>query len=205
MEGTGRIGRPLFVNLLLVKNLCPVVALQSELVIKVFMLARFIRRFSASVDPAEMERFSRVAQEWWNPDGPYAMLLRMNPVRVGYIRNTIPNTNPQFPFKDLKILDIGCGGGFLSQSLRRLGAQVTAVDANYENVQVAKAYDKSGIEFIHGTAEDLVEQDLKFDAVCGLEIVEHVTNPKEFVKTCSEICKVPRIHLAWWSSVLFYH
>jgi 2-polyprenyl-3-methyl-5-hydroxy-6-metoxy-1,4-benzoquinol methylase len=160
------------------------------------------QRFLSSVDPNEMKQFSRVASEWWNPKGPYQMLLRMNPVRVSFIRSHIPSTNLKKPFENLNILDIGCGGGFLSQSLKRLGANVTAVDANWENIQVAKAYDTSNINFIHGTAEDLQEQ---FDIVCGLEIVEHVTDPKEFIKTCSNLCKVFMVDIAWWIHVFFNH
>jgi 2-polyprenyl-6-hydroxyphenyl methylase/3-demethylubiquinone-9 3-methyltransferase len=122
--------------------------------------------------------------------GPYAMLLRMNPVRVGYIRDQLNTSNLKLPLQGLKILDIGCGGGFLSQSLKRLGADVKAVDSNWENIQVAKAYDKSEIEFVHGTAEELLEAGEQFDVVCGLEIVEHVTDPEQFIQTCSKLCRV---------------
>jgi 2-polyprenyl-6-hydroxyphenyl methylase/3-demethylubiquinone-9 3-methyltransferase len=153
-----------------------------------------VKRFvSTSVDPAEMQRFSRVASEWWNPMGPYAMLLRMNPVRVGYIRDQLPTKNNKLPLQGWRILDIGCGGGFLSQSLKRLGADIKAVDSNWENIQVAKAYDKSGIDFVHGTAEELMAQGEQFDVVCGLEIVEHVTDPAQFIQTCSRLCKVYEI------------
>jgi 2-polyprenyl-6-hydroxyphenyl methylase/3-demethylubiquinone-9 3-methyltransferase len=150
-------------------------------------------RKPTSVDPLEMARFSQQAKEWWNIKGPYSMLLRMNPVRVGYIRNYLigPNGTTSLPFKGLKMLDIGCGGGFLSQSLARLGAQVTAVDANLENIKVAQSYrGETNIQFIHGTAEELLEKKQDFDAVCGLEIVEHVVDPKKFIDTCSLLCKV---------------
>jgi 2-polyprenyl-6-hydroxyphenyl methylase / 3-demethylubiquinone-9 3-methyltransferase len=168
---------------------------------------KLIKTFSTSVDPNEMKHFSKVANEWWNPRGPYHMLLRMNPLRVGYIRNHVVTQDIKKPFENMKILDIGCGGGFLSQSLHRLGGNVTAVDANWDNIQVAKAYDKSNINFLHSTAEELVEQGQsnQYDIVCGLEIIEHVTNPKEFVQICSRLCKVSRFNEAWWILVFFYN
>ncbi|KAJ2996623.1 hypothetical protein HDV02_006321 [Globomyces sp. JEL0801] len=149
-----------------------------------------------SVDEEEMKRFSITAKEWWNPNGPYAVLHRMNPVRINYIRKQlelpfISTNTPALPFKDRRILDIGCGGGFLSQSLARLGAKVTAVDANLENIQIAKSYNRSkDINFIHTTAESLLENGELFDAVCALEVIEHVTDPKEFVSVCKQLVKV---------------
>ncbi|KAI8899460.1 S-adenosyl-L-methionine-dependent methyltransferase [Globomyces pollinis-pini] len=148
-----------------------------------------------SVDEEEMKRFSITAKEWWNPNGPYAVLHRMNPVRINYIRKQlelpfISTNTPALPFKDRRILDIGCGGGFLSQSLARLGAKVTAVDANLENIQIAKSYNRSkDINFIHTTAESLLENGELFDAVCALEVIEHVTDPKEFVSVCKQLVK----------------
>jgi 2-polyprenyl-6-hydroxyphenyl methylase / 3-demethylubiquinone-9 3-methyltransferase len=113
------------------------------------------RKFS-SVDDQEIARFQRLANEWYKTDGKYSLLHKMNPVRVGYISNTLSQfykNEEWLPLANLEIADVGCGGGFLSQPLSRLGAKVCGVDATLENIEVAKAHKhSSGIEFIHSTA-----------------------------------------------------
>ncbi|KAJ3322589.1 Hexaprenyldihydroxybenzoate methyltransferase, mitochondrial [Boothiomyces sp. JEL0866] len=136
-----------------------------------------------------MARFSAQASEWYNPTGPYALLHKMNPIRTQFIRQHLelfnPLSTPSKPFKGLNILDIGCGGGFLSNSLHRLGANVTGVDANYDNIQTAKQYNPQ-INFLHSKIEDLQTE---FDVVVGLEILEHVTDPSAFVNECFRVTK----------------
>ncbi|KAH6560344.1 hypothetical protein BASA50_003328 [Batrachochytrium salamandrivorans] len=163
------------------------------------------RTASGSVDEDEISKFSRTAAEWWDENGQYALLHRMNPVRVGYVRNTLasqnalaPESTLALPFAGMRLLDIGCGGGFLSEALARLGAHVVGADASDENIKVAKVHyslDRAlskgpgTIDYRHTTAEQLVEQGEQFDAVVALEIIEHVNNPKAFVQTCTQLVK----------------
>eukprot|EP00842_Homolaphlyctis_polyrhiza_P006560 jgi/Hompol1/6905/HPOL_002772-RA len=161
-----------------------------------------------SVDAAEIERFGRTAAQWWNPNGPYSLLHRMNPVRIQYVRDMLSSNaalhptlaSPHAPLAGLRILDIGCGGGFLSESLARLGATVVGADATEENIKVAQAHlrtdpsllNKRGpgsIEYMHTTAEALVKDGHEFDSVVALEIIEHVSHPKQFVETCAKLVK----------------
>lgn len=118
-------------------------------------LKKLSRKFS-SVDQAEIQRFQRLALEWYKSDGKYSLLHKMNPVRVRYISSTLSQFHKNeecSPLANLEIADVGCGGGFLSQPLSRLGAKVCGVDATLENIEVAKAHKNSGgIEFIHSTA-----------------------------------------------------
>ena len=118
-----------------------------------------------TVDPAEIERFSRIAEEWWDPAGKFAPLHRLNPVRIGYIRDraaTHWQRDPLSgaPLQDLSVLDIGCGGGLLSEPMARLGARVTGVDAAARNIRVASQHaGKQGLEidYRQGAAEALAE------------------------------------------------
>ena len=137
-----------------------------------------------TVDPAEIERFSRIAGEWWDPAGKFAPLHRLNPLRIGYIRDRAAAHWTRDPLADLplhclSLLDIGCGGGLLSEPMARLGAQVTGVDAAARNVGVAALHaGKQGLEidYRQGTAEALAEAGSRFDIVLALEIVEHVAD-----------------------------
>ena len=152
---------------------------------------------SSSVDTAEVERFSRMAADWWDPRGPMAPLHKLNPVRLGYIRDKATARFGRDPKKldclmGLRILDIGCGAGILSEPLARLGAQMVGVDPSEENIAVAAAHaEESGltIDYRATTAEALAEAGEIFDVVLAMEVVEHVTDVKEFIATCAAMVK----------------
>src|SRR5476651_2399102 len=152
---------------------------------------------TSSVDSAEVERFSRMASDWWDPRGPMAPLHKLNPVRLGYIRDKAAARFGRDPkkldcLKGLRMLDIGCGAGILSEPLARLGAQMVGVDPSEENIAAAKAHaDESelAIEYRATTAEDLAAAGERFDVVLAMEVVEHVTDVKAFVAICAGMVK----------------
>ncbi len=152
---------------------------------------------AASVDEAEVERFSRLAPDWWDARGPMAVLHKFNPVRLGYIRDKAAARFARDPKKldclrGLRMLDIGCGGGVLSEPLARLGAQMVGADPSEENIAAAKAHaDESGVavDYRAITAEDLAAAGERFDVVLAMEVVEHVTDVKAFVKICASMVK----------------
>jgi len=152
---------------------------------------------AASIDPDEVEQFARLGAQWWNPRGPMAALHKFNPVRLGYIRDQAVAHFSRDPKKldclsGLRILDIGCGGGILSEPLARLGAQVVGADPSEENIAVAAAHAKEGgvgVDYRATTAEDLAAQREQFDIVLAMEVVEHVTNVDDFVATCAAMVK----------------
>src|SRR5580765_954894 len=147
---------------------------------------------NTTVDPAEIERSSRIAGEWCDPTGKFAPLHRLNPVRIGYIRDRAAahwkrDALSGVPLHGLSLLDIGCGGGLLSEPMARLGARVTGVDAAPRNVAVAALHaEKQGLEidYRQGAAEALAESGNQFDVVLALEIVEHVADAPLFLKSC---------------------
>lgn len=153
---------------------------------------------SPSIDPEEIEKFSAMADEWWDPDGKFKPLHKINPLRLNYIRDTLTrhfglDADADQPLKGLRLLDIGCGGGLLSEPLARLGAEVVGVDAAIRNVKTAKAHaEKTGVkvDFRHGTIELLAESGEKpFDTVLNMEVVEHVSDPAQFLKTSASVVK----------------
>ena len=152
---------------------------------------------SGTVDPAEVERFSRIADEWWDPAGKFAPLHRLNPVRIGYIRDRVAahwrrDALSGHPLEGLSLLDIGCGGGLLSEPMTRLGARVTGVDASARNVAVASLHaERQGlaVDYRQGTAEALAAEGARFDVVLALEIVEHVSDVGLFLRSCGEMVK----------------
>src|SRR5688572_4984813 len=152
---------------------------------------------AASIDPDEVEQFARLGAQWWNPRGPMAALHKFNPVRLGYIRDQAVAHSSRDPKKldclsGLRILDIGCGGGILSEPLARLGAQVVGADPSEENVAVAAAHAKDSgvsVDYRATTAEDLATQREQFDLVLAMEVVEHVTNVDGFVAACASMVK----------------
>jgi 2-polyprenyl-6-hydroxyphenyl methylase/3-demethylubiquinone-9 3-methyltransferase len=151
-----------------------------------------------SVDPEEVERFSRIAAEWWDPKGKFAPLHVFNPIRLGFIREQALEAfgrdgSARQPFKGLKLLDIGCGGGLLSEPMSRLGFDVTAVDASEKNIAVASTHARAqglDIDFRQGTAEQLAaEQAGPFDVVLNMEVIEHVADPGEYLRTTASLLK----------------
>ena len=152
---------------------------------------------ASTIDPAEVERFSRIAEEWWDPAGKFAPLHKLNPVRLGYIRDraaTHWRRDPLSgaPLDGLSLLDIGCGGGLLSEPMARLGACVTGIDAAGRNIATASLH-ASGqeleIDYRETTAEALAESGAQFDVVLALEIVEHVADVDLFLRSCGRLVK----------------
>src|ERR1022692_4395049 len=152
---------------------------------------------ASSVDHAEVERFSRHAADWWDARGPMAALHKFNPVRLAYIRDKAVERFGRDPkkldcLKDLRMLDIGCGGGILSEPLARLGAQMVGADPSKENIAVASAHaQESGVavDYRATTAEDLAAGGERFDVVLAMEVVEHVSDVGAFVATCASMVK----------------
>jgi 2-polyprenyl-6-hydroxyphenyl methylase/3-demethylubiquinone-9 3-methyltransferase len=151
------------------------------------------RSAKGTVDPAEVERFSALAAEWWDPRGKMAPLHKFNPVRIGYIRDQIADrfgrdARRLDSLKDLRILDIGCGGGLLSEPLARLGAGMVGVDPSATNIEAAKqhaAESDLAIDYRCATAEDLAAAHEQFDVVLAMEVVEHVADVPLFVQSCA--------------------
>ncbi len=151
----------------------------------------------SSVDSAEVERFSALATDWWDTRGPMAALHKFNPVRLGYIRDRAAkhfgrDAKTLDSLKGLRMLDIGCGGGILSEPLARLGAQVVGADPSDENIAVASAHageSELEIDYRTTTAEDLAAAGERFDIVLAMEVVEHVTDVAAFVATCASMVK----------------
>jgi len=152
---------------------------------------------NSSVDHAEVERFSALAATWWDARGPMAALHKFNPVRLAYIRDKAAERFAREPkkldcLKGLRMLDIGCGGGILSEPLARLGAQMVGADPSKENIAVASAHaQESGVavDYRATTAEDLAAAKERFDVVLAMEVVEHVADVGAFVATCAAMVK----------------
>jgi 2-polyprenyl-6-hydroxyphenyl methylase/3-demethylubiquinone-9 3-methyltransferase len=150
---------------------------------------------SPTIDAAEVARFSALAKEWWKPRGKMAVLHKFNPVRLGYIRDAACRRFDRNPkqldcLKDLRILDIGCGGGILCEPLARLGANMLGADPAEKNIAVAQLHaGQSGlaIDYRATTAEALADAGERFDIVLAMEVVEHVADLKLFVKRCAEM------------------
>lgn len=149
-----------------------------------------------SIDPADVARFSAQATEWWDPKGPFAPLHRFNPARLEVIRDAAADHfgrdgHQRAAFEGLKLIDIGCGGGLISEPMRRLGFEVTSVDASSENIGTARAHAEMmglNIAYRAATAEQVLDEGAgRFDVVLALEIVEHVTDPAAFARTCAEL------------------
>ena len=147
----------------------------------------------SSIDPAEIEKFEAMAAEWWDMEGKFKPLHMLNPTRLDYVTGQIAaefsrDLSGPRPFEGLRILDIGCGGGLMAEPMARLGAEVTGADAADGNIAVARLHaGQSGlsIDYRATTAEALVDENLTFDVVMALEIVEHVADPQDFVATCT--------------------
>jgi 2-polyprenyl-6-hydroxyphenyl methylase/3-demethylubiquinone-9 3-methyltransferase len=150
---------------------------------------------AASIDPAEIAKFSALAVKWWDPKGPFAALHRMNPARLEFIRdaaNRTFKTTGAKPLAGLTILDLGCGGGLVSAPLTRMGGKVTGIDASEEAIGAARAHAaQSGldIEFRADTAETLAQSGAQFDIVAALEIVEHVADVASFLGAAAALVR----------------
>ena len=144
---------------------------------------------SASVDDSEVAKFAALAESWWDSEGPFRPLHKLNPVRIRFIRDRLAghfNRDPLAPepLAGLRLLDIGCGGGLLTEPLTRLGATVVGIDATEKNIRVAALHAEQGglsIDYRHTTAETLDEAGERFDAVLNMEVVEHVADVDAFL------------------------
>ncbi len=148
-----------------------------------------------TINKKEIDKFSKLADEWWDPEGKFKPLHNFNPVRLRYIKDTITkkfgNKSEKLPLKDIKILDIGCGGGLLSEPLSRLGATVTGIDASDRNIKIAKMHlkkSKLDVDYYCSSPDKFVAKE-KFDVVLNMEIVEHVDNVDFFLLKSSELLK----------------
>ena len=150
-----------------------------------------------TIDPAEVAKFEAMAAEWWDPAGKFKPLHEMNPCRLHYITTQIAaefdrNLTNARPFAGLRLLDIGCGGGLLSEPMARLGATVVGADAAARNIPVAQIHaQQSGldIDYRHTSAEALAEAGEQFDVVLNMEVVEHVADPLAYLTACQQLLK----------------
>ena len=148
-----------------------------------------------TINKEEIEKFSQIAEEWWDPTGKFKPLHKFNPVRISYIKENITNTfkikKDEKILKGIKILDIGCGGGLLSEPMARLGAEVVGIDASSKNIDIAKLHAKKSnlkIKYFCASPENF-KSDIKFDVILNMEIIEHVDDVDLFLKSCTKLLK----------------
>jgi 2-polyprenyl-6-hydroxyphenyl methylase/3-demethylubiquinone-9 3-methyltransferase len=158
---------------------------------------------ASSIDQSELDQFERLGAQWWSLDGPMGALHQLNPVRVRWMRDamidhfaaTDGSARDQNSFRSLEgltVLDVGCGGGILSEPLARMGAKVTGIDPAPGNVEIARAHAaQTGVEIDYRavTVESLAEAGARFDVVCAMEVVEHVREPGQFIQTATSLVK----------------
>lgn len=148
-----------------------------------------------TINTDEIAKFAAMADEWWDPKGKFKPLHKFNPVRLGYVRDNAirhfgKDASVRRPLEGLRVLDIGCGGGLLSEPLTRLGAAVTGIDAGEKNIAIARLHaEQSGLQIDYRavTAEALVAEGKAFDIVLNMEVVEHVDNVPLYMKSCAEL------------------
>ncbi|MGD9293854.1 MAG: bifunctional 2-polyprenyl-6-hydroxyphenol methylase/3-demethylubiquinol 3-O-methyltransferase UbiG [Roseobacter sp.] len=156
-----------------------------------------------TVDPGEIAKFEAMAAEWWDENGKFKPLHMLNPCRLDYITSQIAgefdrDLKQPAPFKGLRILDIGCGGGLLAEPMARLGADVVGADAAERNIPVARIHaEQSGLEidYRHTTAEALADAGEQFDVVLNMEVVEHVSSPIDYLTACRKLLKPGGLHV----------
>ena len=148
-----------------------------------------------TINKDEIQKFSNLAEEWWDVSGKFRPLHMFNPIRIEYILEQIINhfniDDKSYPLKNLKLLDIGCGGGLMSEPMSRLGAEVTGIDASLKNIKVAELHSKQSnlkINYINTSPENLNNRE-KFDVILNLEIVEHVENVDLYFQSCAKLLK----------------
>lgn len=145
-----------------------------------------------SIDENEVAKFSAMAEEWWDLNGKFKPLHKFNPVRIGYVRDNVKSHFNREDCEGLTLLDIGCGGGLLSEPMARLGMEVTAIDASEKNIKIASLHaEKSGlkIDYRCTSAEELAATDAQFDVVLNMEVIEHVASVESFLKASCGLVK----------------
>ncbi len=150
-----------------------------------------------TIDQAEVDRFTAMAAEWWDPAGKFKPLHKFNPVRIRYIRDKAANhfgrdANSHKPLEGLRVLDIGCGGGLLSEPMARMGATVIGADASERNIGIAATHAAQtgvNVDYRAVTAEQLAAEGEKFDIILNMEVVEHVSDVDFFITTCASMVK----------------
>jgi 2-polyprenyl-6-hydroxyphenyl methylase / 3-demethylubiquinone-9 3-methyltransferase len=150
---------------------------------------------ATSLDPSEVEKFSKLAAEWWNPKGKFGVLHVFNPVRLAMIKEQVcarfaRDPFDRRPFEGLRFLDIGCGGGLLTEPMARLGAAIVGVDPSERNIKTASVHAEEqglAIDYRVGLAEELASE--RFDVILNMEVIEHVAGPRAFTKTCADMLK----------------
>ena len=148
-----------------------------------------------SVNKKEIEKFSKMAEEWWDPNGKFKPLHKFNPIRIRYIKDNIIDhfnlNNKNKPLNKINILDIGCGGGLLSEPMSRLGAHVVGIDASEKNIKIAKMHAvKNNLKIEYKTTSpEKLKTNKKFDVILNMEIVEHVEDVNFFIKSCAKLLK----------------
>ncbi len=148
-----------------------------------------------TINKKEIEKFSKIAEEWWDPHGKFKPLHKFNPIRISYIKDSIINSfklkEKAKPLEKVKVLDIGCGGGLLSEPMSRLGADVMGIDASDKNIEIAKFHakkDNLNIKYLCASPEQL-NTNTKFDVILNMEIVEHVKDLDFFLQSCSKLLR----------------
>ena len=149
-----------------------------------------------TVDDREVDFYTRLADTWWDPQGPFWPLHALNELRVGYIKGRLceqfsRDPNDRQPLRGLRVLDVGCGGGILAESMARLGAEVTGIDVVEKNIQIASLHARSHdlpVEYRLCTAAELAEEGTRFDVVLNMEVVEHVADLHSFMRDCCRLC-----------------
>lgn len=149
---------------------------------------------SGTIDKEEIEKFAAMADEWWDESGKFKPLHIFNPVRIKYIKEIVCKhfgiEKTSSPFEGLELLDVGCGGGLISEPMCRLGANVTAIDASEKNIKIASVHSEKmnlDINYKFASVEELAQKKKKYDVILSLEVLEHVNNVEEFIEKCTSL------------------